>query len=379
MSATDRYIVGLACGDDGVHAALAAFGGTGEAMTVRQVRHEFTALDPALAGHFAAAASGEPVGAEAIARLDRDLSAALAAAAERLLKHARVARRKLAAAALADTALARLDAERGHGGARCGVGSAATVAQRTRLPVVADFAAGDLAAGGRGGPVAAWAHWILFGEAGRTRVVVDLGRVATLTFLPTGGLAGDVVAFDTGPGTAVIDTLAAELLGQPCDRDGAVADKGAVHHDLLAALLNDTYFHRPPPKITSRAAWAGAFTQRLIAAAAARGVSTADMISTATELTVRTVVRAIRAMTENPHDVLLCGGGTRNITLAMRLRAALTPASTVPVQRLDVDATALDALAAAVLAAARLDGVPTNIPQTTGAARAVLCGSLTEP
>ncbi|MFW6146726.1 MAG: hypothetical protein ACOC7R_05270, partial [Planctomycetota bacterium] len=103
MTATDRYIVGLACGDDGVHAVLAALTGTGEALAVRQVRHEFTALDPRLGKRFAAAASGEPVGAEAIALLDRDVSAALAAAAETLLKHARVARRKLAAAALADT------------------------------------------------------------------------------------------------------------------------------------------------------------------------------------------------------------------------------------------------------------------------------------
>ncbi|NLF30489.1 MAG: hypothetical protein GX591_06340 [Planctomycetes bacterium] len=373
MTAGDRYIVGLSCGDAGTHAVLAAVSGSGEAMAVRQVRHEFTAFEPRLGEAYAAAASGRPVGAAAIALLDRDASAAMAAAAEALLKHARVARRRLAAVGLADAVLARPE------GGRCRIGTPATVAQRARLPVVSDFAAGDLAAGGRGGPVAAWAHWLLFRDSARTRVVVDLGRVASLTFLPTGAAAADVVAFDTGPGTAVIDALAADLLGEPFDRDGAVADRGRVDHELLAALLNDTYFHRRPPKLTSRHAWSGPFTQRLIAAAASRGLTTADMISTATELTVRSVAQAVAAMTENPHDVLLCGGGTRNITLAMRLRSALTPASTVPVQRLDFDATALDAVAAAILAAARLDRVPTNIPQTTGAARPALCGSLTEP
>jgi anhydro-N-acetylmuramic acid kinase len=95
-------------------------------------------------------------------------------------------------------------------------------------------------------------------------------------------------------------------------------------------------------------------------------------------LTARSIVQAIRGLTQNPHEVILCGGGARNITLAMRLRQLLVPAGTVSIERFDIDATAKEALSFAMLAAARLDGVPANVPQATGARRPALLGSVTE-
>ena len=104
----------------------------------------------------------------------------------------------------------------------------------------------------------------------------------------------------------------------------------------------------------------------------------ADLVASASEVTVQSLVRCIGALTQNPHEVILCGGGAKNIYLAMRLRKLLVPAGTVSIERFDIDATAKAGLTVAVLAAARLDGVPANIPAVTGATRAVLLGSITE-
>jgi anhydro-N-acetylmuramic acid kinase len=147
---------------------------------------------------------------------------------------------------------------------------------------------------------------------------------------------------------------------------------------MLNELLADAYFHRPPPKTCGREQWGAAYVERFMLIADKHALSPAERICTASELTVRAIARAIGELTQNPHEVILCGGGARNIYMAMRLRAKLLPASTVAIERFDIDATAKEALSFAMLAAGRIDGVPANVPSATGASRPALLGSITE-
>ncbi len=260
--------------------------------------------------------------------------------------------------------------------------------------MVADFAQSDQAAGGRGGPLCAWVNYQLLHDEQKARVVLDVGKVATLTFLPAGGDLEDTVAFDLGPGMAVMDELARRQLGKPYDVDGAIAASGRASREAVADVLSNPYFSQPPPKRCFRSDWQGIFVDHFEAACARNpspsgrgspceasakrgaGVRVPDLLATALELTVQLITRAVDSLTQRPHEVILCGGGSRNITLGIRLRERLSPASTVALEWFDVDGASKDAFNAAALAAARLLEIPANIPQVTGAGKAVLLGGV---
>ena len=52
-----------------------------------------------------------------------------------------------------------------------------------------------------------FADYALFRHPTRSRVLINIGGIANLTFLPAGGSIDDVVAFDTGPGNCISDAL----------------------------------------------------------------------------------------------------------------------------------------------------------------------------
>jgi anhydro-N-acetylmuramic acid kinase len=318
-----------------------------------------------------------------LATLDRDLGKALGEAGKAAIAHARLSRQKLAGAGLWGLAIGPA-APLGAAGraAEIRLGSPAEVAAAVGLPIVSGFAQSDQAAGGAGGPLSPWVDYHLLHDVHKARVVLDLGKVATLTFLPAAGQLADTLAFDTGPGTAVLDELARRHHGQPYDRDGAIAGSGRPAAQVVADLISTPYFSQPPPATTKRSFrtdWQGRYVDRVEAAGSRAGIAGADLLATAVELTIETIVRAAAQLTQRPHEVILCGGGARNITLGIRLRDRLSPASTVAMERFDVDAASKDAFNAAALTAARLLNLPANIPQVTGARQAVRLGSITEP
>lgn len=384
---SERYFLGLAgvSSADRVEAALLAVAGEGRELRARQVRHETIGVAPELRAALVEAAKGESVTPPALHRLDRAWGECFAAAAAKLLSKSRIGAGRLSAvgqggqtAVFDPTPEDRLDAtEPGLIHTLC-LGSPACVAQRLGVPVVADFAQADRAAGGRGEPIEAWGEWALLHDARKARVVLHLGGVARLTFLPAGGLPADTVSYDLGPGLAICDELTRRLFEQPFDADGSIAATGKPEEALLNQLLAHRYFHQPPPKTTHRGAWNRLYLERLLLAARNQRISPPDLVATACELTVRLVERGIADLTQNPHEVILAGGGAKNIHLAMRLRQRLSPASTISAERLDFDATAWRAACYAILAAARLDRTAANVAQSTGADKAVVLGSLTE-
>ena len=263
------------------------------------------------------------------------------------------------------------------------LGQPAVLAERLGCPVVSDFRARDMTAGGEGAPLVPFADYALLHSEAETRIALNLGGIANVAFLPAGGAPADTLAFDTGPGNLVLDGLAAALIGQPYDTGGALAASGRPDPARLARLLQHPYFTLSPPKSTGAELFSPAYVADFLRQSA--HLSPADALATATRLTVDSIAHALRAFLPRLPDRLVAGGGgTHNRTLMDGLRSALP---SVAVETHDtfstnagiIPAGAKESLAFALLAAARLLGIPANVPAATGARGPRLLGAVTLP
>jgi anhydro-N-acetylmuramic acid kinase len=220
------------------------------------------------------------------------------------------------------------------------------------IPVVNRFRHADVASGGQGAPLAPLFHQALARGLPGPLAVLNLGGVANVTFI-----AGDtLLAFDTGPASALLDDWIYRHTGAAYDDDGHVARSGAIDAGVLAALLTHPYFERPPPKSLDRNAFAFS---------AVAGLSLADGAATLAAFTAHSVARAREHLPAVPLRWLVGGGGRHNTTLMAGLRAALhTPVD--PVEAVGWNGDALEAQAFAFLAVRSLRGLPLSLPSTTG-------------
>lgn len=257
------------------------------------------------------------------------------------------------------------------------IGDAAALARATDTPVVADFRSQDVAAGGQGAPLVPVFHHALAQWIGATEplVFLNIGGVANLTWVdpqaPTPSTPGALMAFDTGPGNALINDWMQTRTGVPLDRDGAAAARGRVHAERLASNTAARYLARPGPKSLDRNDFAGVL-------AAMTGLDIADGAATLTAFTARCVAAAQAHLPRPPARWLVCGGGRLNASLMAALRAAL-PAPVDPVEAVGLDGDLLEAQAFAHLAVRVLRGLPTSTPGTTGAPEPVCGGRLFLP
>lgn len=263
------------------------------------------------------------------------------------------------------------------------LGQPAVLAERLGIPIISDFRARDLAAGGEGAPLVPFADYALLHSPTETRVALNLGGIANVTYLPADGTPADTRAFDTGPGNLILDGLSAVLTGRPYDRDGALAASGQADLILLTRLLAHPYFALPPPKSTGAELFDAAYLADLIRQSA--HLSPADTLATAARLTADSIARALRDFLPRlPERLIAGGGGVHHRAVMDGLRQALpaviiethdtfeTPAGIIP-------APVKESLAFALLAAARMHGLPASIPAVTGAKGPCLLGVVTLP
>jgi len=270
----------------------------------------------------------------------------------------------------------------GRRGQTLQLGDAATIAERTGIPVVSDFRSRDMAAGGEGAPLVPWVDRLLFSLPGRRRVLQNIGGMANLTWLPPRGDATPLLAFDTGPGNALIDAAVGLATGgrETYDRDGGWASRGQVRQELLNELLAHPFFERPPPKSTGREVFGRPFVESVVRREAPSSEQEwADLIATLTALTARSIADAIRrwVLPRGVDEVVLTGGGSHNPVLRSSLEAALSPVAVFPGAVLGVDPDAKEAIAFAALAWAHVRGFAGNVPDATGAAGVRVLGSYT--
>ena len=237
------------------------------------------------------------------------------------------------------------------------IGDGALLAAETGIDVVADLRSNDVALGGEGAPLVPLYQAALAAQLPRPLAVVNIGGVANVTWI--GESDGQVLAFDTGPGNALINDWVEQHGGDPLDRDGALARAGRVDAAVLAQLLENPYFDRPPPKSLDR----DDFTT-----APAAGLSLQDGAATLTAFTAATIARAAAHFPAAVRRWLITGGGRRNPTLMASL-AARVEAEVEPVEVVGWQGDALEAQAFAYLALRSLAGAPLTLPTTTGVSR----------
>ena len=246
------------------------------------------------------------------------------------------------------------------------IGDGALLAQRTGIDVVDDFRSADVAAGGEGAPLSPLYHAALSAGLDRPIAVLNLGGVANVTFI---GADGKPLAFDSGPGNALVDDWAREHTGRRMDEDGALARSGWADRTHLETLLADPYFCRPPPKSLDR----DHFAARARAVLADGGLAAGDGAALLTAFSAEAVKAALAHLPEAPLRWLVAGGGRRNPVLMSALRTALDT-EVKPVEAVGWDGDALEAQCFAYLAVRSRRGLALSLPETTGVARPVVGG-----
>ena len=259
------------------------------------------------------------------------------------------------------------------------IAEAAVIAERTGRPVLADFRAADMAAGGVGAPFVPYADLMLL--AGPTAcIALNLGGISNLTVLPRDAKREDVYAFDCGPANIVIDALARQLYAEPYDRDGAHAASGHVHQEMLAELMRHPFIAAEPPK----AAGHEQFGRRFLADLTARwgGLPADDLLATATAFAAEAISLNVARFVLPLHpveEIVASGGGVHNPVLMHHIESAVAPLRLRPIDDFGIPADAKEALAFALLGHASLMGRAGNLPRVTGARHGAVLGKLAWP
>lgn len=251
------------------------------------------------------------------------------------------------------------------------LGDPTLVAAALGLPVVGDFRASDLAAGGEGAPVSPFADWVLFGAAPRPRAVLNLGGIANITVLP--GVGRLPSAWDCGPANGPLDALCRLHGAGPYDQNGRLSQEGRVLPDLLHELQKDPFFARDLPRSTGLERFGTTFACRMRELAPQAGL--ASLLHTAAELASWAVADSLRRSGWAGGELAVCGGGAQNPTLVAALRQNLgSHTSLEPYSTWGWDPDLREAVAFALLADAFCCREPAVWPMTTGAAAPAVLG-----
>jgi anhydro-N-acetylmuramic acid kinase len=243
------------------------------------------------------------------------------------------------------------------------LGDGAMMVARFGIPVVNRFREADVLAGGQGAPLVPLYHAALAAALPKPLMVLNLGGVGNVTYL---GAAGEIIAFDTGPASALMDDEMLRRYGKAYDAGGHIAASGHVDESALAALMAHPYFAVPPPKSLDRNAFHDA--ARITAA-----LSPADALATLNAFTCHACAAALRHVESPPLRWLVAGGGRLNNTLMSGL-ATLVSVPVDPVEAVGWNGDALEAQCFGYLAVRSLRGLPLSLPTTTGVPEAMTGG-----
>ncbi|MCE9530074.1 MAG: anhydro-N-acetylmuramic acid kinase [Planctomycetes bacterium] len=367
-----RWFIGLASGSggEGADAVLVESIGIGTQQSVRVLHHlrrnhprETQDLFPRTLSMGGAASVGD------LAMLHRQLGENAAACVPELLSSARVDLNRILAIGHIGPLAWHEPADRVP--VSLEIGSTSLIAERTGLTVFGEFRERDLAAGGQGMPITALADWVQFRHPEKPRLLVHLGGTTSIVYLPNNARPQDVVAFEVGPGTRLLDAVIRQASGgrERCDAGGKHAVQGHCIDSLLAEWVRYPYLQRRPPKSLPRSEFGSDWIAR-----AARNVleakgSLEDFLCTLSHFLVRCVASSLRWLPRDQQmlDVYLSGGGTRNGLFWRLLEQETTGLTLHRLDDLAVPAQARQAAGAAVLAALTMDGIPASSPGSTGA------------
>jgi anhydro-N-acetylmuramic acid kinase len=260
------------------------------------------------------------------------------------------------------------------------IGDPSAIAALTGIPTVGNFRVADMALGGQGAPLVPYFDWLVFRSRSRNRLLLNIGGIANLTVLPKGCPVDEVVAFDTGPGNMVVDSLMHEFYGKPFDHLGRTASSGIVSLDLFDRMVRHPYLRLRPPKSTGREEFGAEYVRKILRST--RKYDREDVIATASQFAAFAVFDAYRRFVERTmkaDEVIVSGGGAQNRFLLEELRRYFGTVRIRVIDEFGIPAGAKEAVCFAVLANESVAGNPANLPSVTGARKRVVLGTISPP
>jgi len=236
------------------------------------------------------------------------------------------------------------------------IGDGAALAKAIHIPVMYDFRAADVAAGGQGAPLVPVYHRALAQSLEREGpiVIVNIGGVSNISYIDGNDA---LIACDTGPGNALLDDFMYRIMHQPFDCEGRLAAQGQVDKAFIHRALDLPFFRLKPPKSLDR---------NDFACLGLGEVKPEDGAATLTALTVAAIASVVPLLPKVPKSWIVAGGGARNLTMVRMLREELAPARVEAADAFGWSADAIEAQAFGFLAARGLKGLPLSYPDTTG-------------
>ncbi len=373
-----RTLVGLMSGSscDGVDAALVRVEGTGRGLKAQLLAFETFPYDDA----FRSCLLEPNLAVHDVILLNVEVGARLADAAQAMLEVARGQSVRVDAVASHGHTLGHIPP---HLGARNAgtlqVGESAVIAERVGLPVISDFRARDMAAGGQGAPLVPYVDWLLFGGDADAVACLNIGGIANFTVVSE--RLEDVLAFDSGPGNMPIDGAVRRATNGRLhfDDGGRMAASGRVDEAAVHRLLEHPFLVLPPPKSTGREDFG---PEVYLNHPALYGLAGHDLVATVTAAVGRTIVQAYQRFIEPQRPVkrlVVSGGGAHNRTLIDLLRDGLPEVDVAISDNMGWPADAREAVAFAILGNETLCGTPANVRGATGARHRVVLGKITPP
>jgi len=362
--------IGLMSGtsSDAIDAALVDI----DAQSVRLIATHRDEIDDETRALIRRAAASDPIDDDLLNYLDREMGTRFANAVNSLLSERRTDRSRIAAiGSHGQTIRHEPDAPAPFS---LQVGDGSIIATSTGIITVNNFREADMKAGGQGAPLAPAFHNAVFRSTMEDRVVLNIGGIANLTYLPADP-ASDVIGFDTGPGNTLMDAWIWKHRRLRYDDSGTWAASATPDPALLAALVADPYFTRTPPKSTGLEYFNLGWLETMLPRTLADDAVQATLLA----LTVESISTALLRFLPKTRSVFVCGGGAYNTALMQSLQKRLEGITIDTTQSLGIDPDWIEASAFAWLAHRRMQELPGNLPSVTGAQRSVLLGNISRP
>jgi anhydro-N-acetylmuramic acid kinase len=378
-------VIGLISGTsvDGIDAALVEISGNTDDLQVTLIDGATYPYPEPLRAQILAVCGGAPLSVAELATLDDAIAHAFAEAAlaiqaghsptDLIGSHGQTVYHR--PPALTETGSPQL-------GYSLQLGRGALIADLTHITTVSNFRAADIAVGGQGAPMVPPVDICLLQHPTLNRCVQNIGGIGNVAYIPAKtppSPSPQYLGWDTGPGNVLLDLATQHLSGGRLqyDQDGAWAAAGKPCQKLVQQWLQQDFFRQPPPKSTGRELFSPDYLAQCFHDAAEYNLSDADILATLTELTAASIAHNYcQFLPQLPDQVLLCGGGSRNLYLKQRLQANLESALVCTTDEVGLSADFKEAMAFAVLAYWRCRGIPGNLPDVTGAKRSMLLGEI---
>ena len=367
-----QYYIGLMSGTslDGVDLALMDFSRTAHTLTAS----DFTPMPPKIREKLTALLHCGEVSLQLLGELDHQLGQLYADCVNRFLaSHHLKAQDIIAIGCHGQTVW---HAPQGQYPFTMQIGDMNLLSARTGITTVGDFRRKDMAFGGQGAPLVPAFHQAAFFDPAWATVVLNIGGISNVSLLIP---QQPVIGFDTGPGNTLLDQWIEKNQGTPYDAAGNWAASGKCHAALLQALLDEPFFNLSPPKSTGRELFNLSWLETKISKISAKSTAllAQDIQATLAELTVCSIISALnRIITPLPRRLLVCGGGAKNRLLMQRLNECLPTWQVTTTTAYGLDSDYVEAAAFAWLAYQRIHNLPANLPEVTGAQRAVGLGAI---